>query len=376
MKRCHIILLFLLTIISQVTAQELALVREGDRFGYIDKQGNYAIEPQFKKAKSFSDGLASAQKDDLWGYIDASGKWVIEPQYKKAKYFNSGIALVNKDDQWQYIQKSGTVLEVPEAEKYYDFEDGAAIFKKLDKVGLLGADGKLLVEPSYNVIKKIRNGHAKVSKGVYWGMINTKGEVVIPAEYEELGNTFHPSGVDAKKNGRFGIVRNGTFYPIDGADKVWSFYEDAPLTYARKDKKIGFVDGTGKWVIPPTYDKARAFSQGLAPVAQGKQWGYIDEKGALVISATYRDAEVFSKNGLAPVKDKKWGFMDTSGKLVIPMEYDITAGLAFLAGKEQKGFQNGLVRVKSKKGWAFLKEDGTVLGNKWYANVEPFVVIN
>ena len=353
-------------------AQDLALVRENKKFGYIDKSANYVIEPQFDNAKSFSDGLAAAEQDKKWGFLDASGEWAIEPQYDKVKYFNSGYALVLKDDQWQYIDKNNQVLNIPATEeKLYDFEDGVAFWRQGDKVGLLGTDGKIVLEPTYKSIKKVRNGHAKVEKGDLWGMIDTSGKEVIPTEYEDIGNKWSQHGVFGMKDGVYGIIHNGSFNPIEGATKVWVFHGDAPMTYAEKDKKIGFVDSSGKWVIEPQFKKARAFSDGLAPVADGKKWGYIDESGKMVIEPQYRDAEVFA-DGRAPVKDKDWGFIDTSGKLIIRMDYDITAGFGFLAGNNEKGFINGLARVKSKKGWGFFDKNGKLLGDKWFENAEPF----
>lgn len=377
MKTVYHFLLTLTLICTTATtfAQELALVREDGKFGYIDKSANYAIDPQFENAKSFSDGLAAAEMDNKWGYIDASGAWAIEPQYDKVKYFNSGLALVVKDDEWVYIDKNNQVLEIPPmADKLYDFDQGVALFRSMNQVGLLGTDGKLVLEPSYDVIKDIKNGHAKVKKMERWGMIDLTGKEVIPTEYEDIGNTWSPNGVYGKKDGTYGIIHNGSFNPIEGATDVWIFHKDAKLTYAEMDKKIGYVDSSGKWVIEPQFDKARAFSDGLAPVANGKTWGFIDETGKMVIEPQYRDAEVFS-DGLAPVKEKDWGFIDTSGKMVIPTDYDITAGLAFLAGKNEKGFIDGLARVKTKKGWGFLDTSGNLLGDKWFENAEPFVKV-
>ena len=202
-------------------------------------------------------------------------------------------------------------------------------------------------------------------------MIDKRGKLVIPAEYTGIGNELTPAGVDARKGETFGIVSNGTFNVIEGADKVWGFHGDAKLTYARKDKKLGFVNSKGEWVIQPTYDKAKAFVDGLAPVSNDKMWGFVNESGEMVIEASYRDAEVFAE-GLAGVKDKKWGFIDETGKLIIPMEYDITAGLSF-SGAKVKGFINGLTRVKTKKGWGFLDKTGKLLADKWFENAEPFV---
>ncbi len=374
MKKLAFLLVLLVNAFT-LCAQEFALVREDGKFGFIDKTGAYVIQPKFDKADSFSNGLAAAMENDFWGFINTKGEWAIKPEYDRVKMFNSGYALVLKDDQWRYIDTNGKKLETPSSEKYYDFEEGVALFRSGDKIGLLGTNGKLILEPTYDAIKKFRNGHAKVSKGELWGMIDTSGKVVIPVEYDEIGNTFKEAGVYGKKDGTFGIIHNGNFNPIDNATKVYNFHGDSKLTYASREKKAGFVNSKGEWVLEPTFDKARAFSNGLAPVAIGKKWGYINEKGEMVIEPQFRDAEVFSQNGLAPVKDKNWGFIDTTGKVIIPMEYGISGNFAFLKGAEEKGFVNGLARVKSKKGWGYFNEQGKLLADKWFQNAEPFVSV-
>lgn len=54
-----------------VYAQELALVRDDGKFGYIDKTGKYVIDPKFDNAKTFSNGLAAAIDGKSWGgYIN------------------------------------------------------------------------------------------------------------------------------------------------------------------------------------------------------------------------------------------------------------------------------------------------------------------
>ena len=105
--------------------------------------------------------------------------------------------------------------------------------------------------------------------------------------------------------------------PIAGADKIWDF-NGQDITYARKDKKIGFIDTKGNWVIEAKFDKAKSFLKDLAPVSIGKKWGFVNKKGTMIVDFIYKDAEVFSKDGLAPVKNKEWGFIDVNGKLVIP----------------------------------------------------------
>ena len=87
-----------------------------------------------------------------------------------------------------------------------------------------------------------------------------------------------------------------------------------------KTGKYGFIDTTGKEVVPPKYDRADSFSEGLALVKLNYQYGFIDTTGKEVVPPKYDYAENFS-DGLALVTlndNGKWGFIDTTGKEVVP----------------------------------------------------------
>jgi hypothetical protein len=69
-------------------------------------------------------------------------------------------------------------------------------------------------------------------------------------------------------------------------------------------------------------DNAGYFSEGLTPVKLNNKWGFIDKTGKEVIPIKYDNAGYFSE-GLAPVKlNGKCGFIDKTGKEVIPIKYD------------------------------------------------------
>ena len=67
---------------------------EAELYGFIDKEGNWIVEPRFESAYSFSEGMAAVRLDDNWGYIDSNGNMVIEPKYKDALGFSEGLAPV------------------------------------------------------------------------------------------------------------------------------------------------------------------------------------------------------------------------------------------------------------------------------------------
>ncbi|WP_244944961.1 WG repeat-containing protein [Nostoc sphaeroides] len=73
----------------------MALVKLANKFGYIDKEGNFIIEAQFDEADIFSERLAPVKKGGKWGYINQFGEFVIQPDLDFAKPFSEGVALVN-----------------------------------------------------------------------------------------------------------------------------------------------------------------------------------------------------------------------------------------------------------------------------------------
>ena len=49
------------------------------RWGYIDPEGRYAINPQYDEAGDFEGGLAPVRLKDAWGYINEEGKYIWTP---------------------------------------------------------------------------------------------------------------------------------------------------------------------------------------------------------------------------------------------------------------------------------------------------------
>src|SRR5215467_13059918 len=81
--------------------------------------------------------------------------------------------------------------------------------------------------------------------------------------------------------------------------------ETASLFRVQVGGKFGYIDKTGRVTIPPQFDSASRFSEGLAAVGVGddtikRKWGYIDQTGRFAIKPRFSKADDFS-NGLALV---------------------------------------------------------------------------
>lgn len=283
------------------------------KFGFIDETGNIVIKPQFYDAEKFSDGLAKVWfSEGKIGFIDKTGKIVIEPEYFGLSYqpdrklnFNEGLAPVMVQEGgtyvWGFVDKIGKMIIEPQFSYASDFSEGLAVVVIRDKINrwnesvvFINKAGKIVIQAQFFNAKKFQEGLAAV-------------KLKVPEDPSEKGSRW----ITIDKTGQ-------------------SFVE-----------KWGFIDKTGKIVIPPQFVEVESFSEGLAKVAvinnEGKQvWGFIDRTGKMVINPQFADVTNF-KNGLAAVSywtttkstltgsvyhhKSNFGFIDKTGKEVIPPKF-------------------------------------------------------
>jgi hypothetical protein len=131
------------------------------------------------------------------------------------------------------------------------------------------------------------------------------------------------------------------------------YFQDGLAPVETQDEKWGFVDKTGKVVIPCQYYSVDWFAEGLAAVSKSVdnwlKYGFIDKTGKEVIPFKYRTAYSFSE-GLAPVSedDKTFGYIDKSEKVVIPFKF-----------KKAYPFEHGKARVQDENGnWRKIDKTG------------------
>ena len=104
----------------------LAPVKVGEKWGYINRTGNFVAAPQFTKALGFGDGFARVLVGDNVGYVDSSAKLVLKPEYEACIAFSEGLAPVKKDGRWGYIDKRGRFVIEPQFTEAGRFLNGMA----------------------------------------------------------------------------------------------------------------------------------------------------------------------------------------------------------------------------------------------------------
>ncbi|MHB8500846.1 MAG: WG repeat-containing protein [Candidatus Acidiferrales bacterium] len=143
----------------------------------------------------------------------------------------------------------------------------------------------------------------------------------------------------------------------------------------------GFIDRTGRIVIPLCFDAVGEFSEGLARFERDGRWGYINPTGNVVIEPTLPWAEEFHE-GLAHVQvtgtvlgyDGRWGYVDQTGKIVIPPN---SGRMISDSSGEESAFHDGLAMIEvegkaipPRKG--FIDNDGRLVVPARFTYAYPF----
>lgn len=132
-------------------SEGLRVAVRGDRFGFLDPNGQWAIEPQYVWAGDFSEGRAavavaapSGEEGTLMGLIDRDGQWVIPAVYDDLSWDGSRYA---------YVERDG-------------------------RHGCLDRMGRPVVELAYDWMGEFAYGYAVVSRDGRWGYVDERGELV------------------------------------------------------------------------------------------------------------------------------------------------------------------------------------------------------
>ena len=138
-------------------------------------------------------------------------------------------------------------------------------------------------------------------------------------------------------------------------------------------RKYGYVNQTGKLVVPPQFDDAREFFEGFGSVRVDGKWGAIDLHGKTIVPIEYDRVGRFSE-GMVPVQiEDKWGFANTHGELSIPPQFDGVgeSNLGFME-KDEKVFSEGLASVQKYGKWGFIDRQGKQVIPCYFDEVTAF----
>ena len=330
-------------------------------YGFIDKMGNEVIPCLYYDVLAFfSEGIAVVSKDgDGWSLIDKKGQEIIsfDNQFRpgfQVRFQDGMMAIFNYEDEKEgYIDKAGKVVIPAELDMRMcngpisvSFNDGLCRRHDYDsqKSSFIDKTGKTVFECEGDA-EDFSEGLAAVSKCFSldnddfvcrFGFVDKTGFEAIPFIFNHAGR-FVDGLCWAETDNQCGFINRDGKFELTGDFKTLILDEDIEC---------------GNYPLCPT------FSEGLAWVCnkEGK-FGYIDKTGKVVIPFRYEacyddDTELYYQQpcydfheGLARICDKtteKYGYIDREGNEVFPCQFgyaeDINEGVARVELEGQYGF--------------------------------------
>ncbi len=296
--------------------------------GFIDTQGRIVVEPQFDWASNSSEGRAKVTTDDLSGFVDGSGRIVIELTWSDASSFSEGLAVV----------ASGI-------ERWFEPSAGLTIQSGGER-GYIDRDGNVVIAPQFDDARPFSEGVARVLDGKKWGLIDRTGKYLIEPRFQIEPATDFSEGL----------------CPVWQGD--WSRDESV--------ERSGYIDTTGKMVIPAQFRGAGAFSEGMAPIVKGGKLGFIDHTGEISIEPQFEWTSrsmiylpTFSEGLAAVVVRGRLGFINKSGQIIIEPRYESW-------NVPMAAFSDGLAAVESGRKIGFIDKEGRMVIEPRFTRVDPF----
>jgi hypothetical protein len=336
--------------------------------GYIDVHGAFAIPPRFEDGGDFeANGLAPVKVGGKWGFIDTRGEMIIRPQFDELSvrdpgFDTYGYARVKTGDGWHLVDASGHIFGPPHLGVISPFSSegiarvvGPGDFGR-EKTGLIDRHGDYVLRPSFDTIREFVNGFAQARRGSKWGFIDTRGNVVVDFRYEDHTEDFK-NGVAKGNLGLFDTqsfvtmnfhydylnTRGKVIIPYGKYDRVGDF-DAFGMSLVVKGNKYALVNTEGA-IVSAWYDAGFGSSgNGLYPVRLDEKFGYIDTTGKVIVPFAYEDAREFDAGGLARAKSaSRWGVIDTSGHFIVQPRFDQVwpfdaAGFAVVMSAGKFGF--------------------------------------
>jgi hypothetical protein len=278
----------------------------GKGSGYIDASGKFVIGPTqvWGWGRPFREGIAGVliwnQQGNRPGWINREGNLVFSGPGAEGSYFSDGLMPMTRGRKWGFVNKDFQFAIEPQFDSAYEFSESRAEVTINHKSGFIDTSGKIVVPLKYDMVWPFQNGRARVRNDI------------------EVGKGMTDEGEQPKYRYQYGFIdRDGNEVIPLQFEQATYFSDGYALAIPSNFKLYGIIDEQGRFVHEPEFEEAEEFHEGLAKVCLKQKCGYVDTTGAWIIPASFTFARNFW-HGLANVcwKAGDCGYVDKNGKTV------------------------------------------------------------
>jgi hypothetical protein len=239
--------------------------------------------------------------------------------------------------------------------------EGMFLVEENGKTGIIDYKGKLIYPTKLDKTNKnalplptFTDGKIALSQDGKFGVIDKQGKVILPFQYEKIhGMSGMSKGVVTAK------LNSGTssgYVDLTGKQIIPNMYQQieefGESLLVRGGDVWGMMNRKGEWILQPEYTSTRFIDpkKKFIVLSKGSERYLIDALGKPLFSKDTSDIMLYTPSeGLVMGRSKgKIGFLNTKGAWVVNPEYDWSIGFN----------ENGLAAVS--KGWNAERRYGVI----------------
>lgn len=225
------------------------------KYGIIDLEGNFIVEPYYLDAIDFSEEKTYIMNKIERGFIDKKGDWIFKLDSLVGYPYSEGYAPVStKDYLFGYIDETGEMAIDPQYDEAKAFSEGLAAVNTAGKFGFIDKEGNWVIHPSFTFAQKFQDGYCFVGKATpqyepIWGIINKSGFLTVNFMYDEAKG-FNMGIATVKKNDKYYFIDPlGNKIINREFDYAEEFKEGLAWASEYEKGKSGFINPTGEYII-------------------------------------------------------------------------------------------------------------------------------
>lgn len=172
--------------LENFNAYGVARAKNDSAYGLVDQNGKELLPLIYDHIGEFGDSLAMIVQGDQYGYVNARGEVIIPLQFNYSTealvwgVFQSGFVKCKEEDKYGIIDREGREIYPSIFEDVGDYSgDQLIAVKKRGKWGYADQEVKLQLPYKYLLARTFKNGKGKIKTEKGWQFIDEKGEFLL-----------------------------------------------------------------------------------------------------------------------------------------------------------------------------------------------------
>jgi len=282
-------------VVSDMFTKDTYVVAKNGKFGIADRKGNLIVAYLYDEiSKVNKDGFAHVKDGTKYGAIDKYGKLVFPCIIEKVlfKVDNFSVVLANNKNMIIDTKTYNKRCEYDEIQLMKSpYMQNLALVRNGNYYGILDVINNVeIIKVEYTKIEKIFETCYLVERGNEKGIKNASGGTILDCEYLEIEEDVTEFSLTVQhNNGKWGVVNKNS-----GRELIPCLYDEIEfltdennpqLRKITKDGKVGIYNtAQGKEFIPCVYDTLEHDKkQGLIHVCKNGKYGLLKENGEVLV---------------------------------------------------------------------------------------------